>query len=173
MSTVGERIKEVRKSKGYSVRYLSELSGISRSTISRWENNHLNPSEDKLKQIIKALGLSVSQFWSEPLAYVRTQASDNRGIKEQIDRIVNDLDDIQIAMNVLREHYGIEIVMVQKLGTDNSVHFRKGIDKAAKAVSRQATEVDRGFTPLTRKIFKYDWCEFMQSPKKTESHTYE
>lgn len=171
--TIGERIKEVRKDKGISVRYLSALSGISRSTISRWENNHLNPSEDKLKEIIKALGLTVSQFWKEPLGYVRTQADDNKGIKEQIDRIVRDLGDIQIAMNVLRESYGIEIGMVSKVGTEDSVHFRKGIDRAAKAVSRQATEKDRGFTPLTRKEFRYDWCDFVQSPKQKESHFYE
>lgn len=171
--TIGERIKEVRKNKGFSVRYLSEQSGISRSTISRWENNQLNPSEDKLKKIIQALGISVSQFWEEPLGYVKTQADENKRIREQIDRIVHDLDDIQIAINVLRENHQVEVVMTQKLGTENSVHFRKGIDKAAKAVSRQATEVDRGFTPLTRKVFKYQWCEFVQSPKKTESHTYE
>lgn len=171
--TIGERIKEVRKNKGFSVRYLSEQSGISRSTISRWENNHLNPSEEKLRRVIKALGITTSQFWNEPLGYVPTQASENKQIKEQIDRIVHDLDDIQIAMNVLRYHHEIDVIMVQKLGTDNSVHFRKGIDKAATAVSRQATEKDRGFTPLTRKEFRYDWCDFVQSPKKTESHTYE
>lgn len=171
--TVGERIKEVRKNKGISVRYLAELSGISRSTISRWENNHLNPSEDNLKAIIKALGLTVSQFWNEPLGYVRTQANDNRGIREQIDRIVRDLGDIQIAMNVLREHYGIEIGSVQKIGTEDSVHLRRGIDKAATALSRQATEKDRGFTPLTRKEFRYDWCDFVQHPKQKESHFYE
>lgn len=171
--TVGERIKEVRKDKGYSVRYLSEISGISRSTISRWENKHLNPSEENLKKIISALDITVSKFWNEPLGYVKTQADDNKSIREQLNRIVNDLDDIQIAMNVLREHYGIEINMVQKLGTENSVYFKKGIDKAAKAVSRQAIEKDRGFIPLTRKEFRYEWCDFVQHPKQKESHEYE
>ena len=167
--TIGERIKEIRKNKGISVLHLSELSGISRATISRWENNHLNPSEDKLKVIIQALGFTVSQFWEKPLGYVITQADDNKGIREQINRIVRDLGDIQIAMNVLRENYGIEISMVQKLGTEDTVHLRKGIDRAAQAVSRQATEMDRGFTPLARKEFRYDWCDFVQHPKQKES----
>lgn len=172
--TVGERVKEVRKRKGFSVRYLSEESGISRSTISRWENNHLNPSEEKLKKVVKALGITMHDFWSEqPLGYVVTQTDINKGIREQIDRILHNLGDIQIAINILRENYGVTIGMVQKLRTEDSIYFDKGIDKAAKAVSRQAVEKDGYFKPITRKEFRYDWCDFVQHPKQTESHYYE
>ena len=171
--TIGERIKELRKDKGYSVRYLSDTSGISRSTISRWENNHLNPSEENLKKLIVALEITASKFWREPLSYVKTEADDNKGIKEQINRIVNDLDDIQIAINVLREHYDLNIDIIHKIGTDNTICFKKGIETAARAVSRQTIEKDRGFTPLTRKEFRYQWCDFVQYPKREKSHKYD
>lgn len=171
--TVGERIKQMRINKGYSVRYLSDLSGISRSTISRWENRHLNPSEENLRKIITALGTTPSQFWSEPLGYVETQADMNKGIKEQIDRICRNLGDIQIAMNILREHYGIKTNIVQKLGTEDTIVFTQGIDKAAKALKRTAGEKDNYFPPLTRKEFRYDWCTFTQYPKPENTRTYE
>lgn len=171
--TVGEKIRLERQKLGYSVRLLSERSGIARSTISRWENNQLNPSEGKLKVIIEALGISTAEFWSEPLGYVRTQANDNANIREQINRIVRNLGDIQIAVNILREHYGIEVTMVQKLGSEDCVYFSKGIDRAAKAMKRKAVEKERGFEPLCRKEFRYDWCDFIQHPKKEQTHKYE
>ncbi len=171
--TIGEKIRLERTKAGYSVRLLSEKSGISRSTISRWENNQLNPSEEKLKFIIEALGVSVAEFWSEPLGYVQTQANDNAEIREQINRIVRNLGDIQIAINILRENYGVEIHMVEKIDTQDTVAFKKGIDKAAKAMKRPAVEKDRGIDPITRKEFRYDWCNFIQYPQKDQSHIYE
>ena len=159
--TVGEKIRLERQKLGYSVRLLSEKSGIARSTISRWENNQLNPSEGKLKVIIEALGISTAEFWSEPLGYVRTKASDNAEIREQINRIVRNLGDIQIAINILRWHYDIEINAVQKVDTVDTVSIIKGIERAGKAMKREVELVDRGETDKMNR-FRYDWCNFVE-----------
>jgi len=133
MASVGETIKYFRKEKGYSVRYLAETSGISRSTISRWENNHLNPTSDNLTKIFEALGITAKQFWEKMPGWVITEADKKKDIRYQIDRITRDLHDIQIAINILRENGGITISEFHNVETVKKVVLTKGIDRAAEA----------------------------------------
>lgn len=171
--TVGERIREIRKEKGYSIRYLSELTGISRSTISRWENNQLNPSTEKVYKIIEAFDMTSKQFWEQPLGYVETSADKHKLIREQIKRITWALGDIQIAINVLRYNCGIDINFVQKLDTEDTIIMKKGIKEAATSVSRIPKEKE-GICTDNYMEFEYDWCRFMQYEKKSkETHIYE
>lgn len=53
-------LKELRKSKGLSQEKLSELSGVSRITISLLENGMTNPTLDTLAKVSKALDISPS-----------------------------------------------------------------------------------------------------------------
>lgn len=46
---------EKRVKKGYSVRELSEISGISKSTISRIENNKVSPTIETVETLADAL----------------------------------------------------------------------------------------------------------------------
>ena len=158
MASVGETIKYFRKEKGYSVRYLAETSGISRSTISRWENNHLNPTSDNLTKIFEALGITAKQFWEKMPGWVITEADKKKDIRYQIDRITRDLHDIQIAINILRENGGITISEFHNVETVKKVVLTKGIDRAAEAMSKPIKETDH-------KEFGYDWIDFEQSPK--------
>lgn len=158
MASVGETIKYFRKEKGYSVRYLADASGISRSTISRWENNHLNPTAENLKKIYEALGITSKQFWEKMPGWVITETDKKKDIRYQIDRITRDLHDIQIAINILRENCGITISEVHNVETVKTVVLTKGIDRAAEAMSKPVTETDH-------KEFSFDWIEFEQSPK--------
>jgi transcriptional regulator with XRE-family HTH domain len=49
------KIKQVREAKGFTVRQLSELSGISKSQITRIENNQQIPSIETLCRVAHAL----------------------------------------------------------------------------------------------------------------------
>lgn len=55
-------IWEKRNEKGYSLRELEKLSGISHSEISRLENNIMPLSWQKLDKLAKALGCSVKDL---------------------------------------------------------------------------------------------------------------
>ena len=57
------KIKSIRRSKGYTIRQLSEMSGISKSQIARIENGEQSPTIDTLCEIAKALGVSANDTY--------------------------------------------------------------------------------------------------------------
>ncbi|MGI8813309.1 MAG: helix-turn-helix domain-containing protein [Pyrinomonadaceae bacterium] len=59
MATTGDRIREIRESKGLTQDKLSELAGISKGFLSDIENNNKNLSSQGLLRIANALGASV------------------------------------------------------------------------------------------------------------------
>ena len=55
---LAQKLKALRKSKGYSQEALAEISGLSLRTVQRIENENKNPSGDSLKRLSTALGVS-------------------------------------------------------------------------------------------------------------------
>jgi transcriptional regulator with XRE-family HTH domain len=52
---IGERIAEIRQQKGYSLRQLSELCGVTFQNLNKIENGKYNVSIDILYKVCKAL----------------------------------------------------------------------------------------------------------------------
>ena len=60
---MGEKIKELRESKGISQYRLAELTGINRSTIKRYEENYIRKiSFDNLIKICEALNIDIKEL---------------------------------------------------------------------------------------------------------------
>lgn len=60
---MGERIKELRESKGISQYRLAELTGINRSTINRYENKSIQKiSFNNLLKICEALEIDIKEI---------------------------------------------------------------------------------------------------------------
>ena len=60
---MGEKIKELRESKGISQYRLAELTGINRSTINRYENGSIQKiSFDNLLKIWEALEIDIKEI---------------------------------------------------------------------------------------------------------------
>lgn len=55
---LAQKIKTLRKSKGYSQHALAKASSLSLRTVQRLENENKNPSGDSLKRLSGALGVS-------------------------------------------------------------------------------------------------------------------
>lgn len=62
---VGEKIKQKRKEKGYTLKKLSEIIDISVSFLSDIENGKSKPSLDRLTDIARGLDTNVSYFLGE------------------------------------------------------------------------------------------------------------
>lgn len=58
------RIKDLRHSKGISIRKLAELTGLSRSSLNDLENNKKIPNHRDLELIAKALGVTQEELWT-------------------------------------------------------------------------------------------------------------
>jgi transcriptional regulator with XRE-family HTH domain len=59
---LGERIRALRVEKGFSIRRLGELAGISHSFLRDIECGHRNPTEPVLVRIAGALGVKVTDL---------------------------------------------------------------------------------------------------------------
>lgn len=62
---VGERIRNIRKSKGLSIYKLSQDTGISQNHISDLELGRRKPSVETLKRLIIPLGITLSELFNE------------------------------------------------------------------------------------------------------------
>ncbi|SEA38838.1 XRE family transcriptional regulator, master regulator for biofilm formation [Thalassobacillus cyri] len=63
---IGERIKELRKSKGLSMSELAEKAGVAKSYLSSIERSRqTNPSIQFLEKVGRVLGVSVNQLIEE------------------------------------------------------------------------------------------------------------
>ena len=64
--SLGERIREARKSKGLTQQQLADIMGVSRSTITSIELGNNKPDSFTKNLIIKSLGIEESYFYLKP-----------------------------------------------------------------------------------------------------------
>ena len=62
---IGKRLKEVRIEKGLSQDGLSDVTGLSKKTIGRWERGETVPSTADLTFLLGKINVSYSEFFSE------------------------------------------------------------------------------------------------------------
>ena len=67
LKRIGERVRQLRERKGYSVQTLADKAKMKRPNLSRIENGHHQPSLDTLEKIAEALEISVvDMVWKKP-----------------------------------------------------------------------------------------------------------
>lgn len=89
-----EQIRDIAKTKGYSVNKLEQELGFARSSINKFNKN--KPSIDKLQQIADFLGVSVDYLTTNEDTLQREQslftARDERDIKKSLDKFMESLE---------------------------------------------------------------------------------
>ena len=58
MKTLGERLKDLRKEKGYTLEQVAEKLNTTKITISRYENNLREPKREAISQLAKLFNVS-------------------------------------------------------------------------------------------------------------------
>ena len=58
MKTLGERLKDLRKEKGYTLEQVAEKLNTTKVTISRYENNLREPKREAISQFAKLFNVS-------------------------------------------------------------------------------------------------------------------
>ncbi|GAB4084411.1 XRE family transcriptional regulator [Myceligenerans cantabricum] len=66
MAALGERVRDERGRRGWSLSRLAEASGVSRAMISKIERGQSSPTAALLGRLSAALGLSVSTLMEQP-----------------------------------------------------------------------------------------------------------
>jgi transcriptional regulator with XRE-family HTH domain len=62
---VGQRLRELRSERGFSIRDLARLSGLNVNTLSMIENNKASPSLETLQQCSFALSIPIAAFFED------------------------------------------------------------------------------------------------------------
>jgi transcriptional regulator with XRE-family HTH domain len=63
---LGIRVRELRKSRGWTLEQAAVKAGLARSTLSKIENGQMSPTFDALKKLAEGLAISVPQLFTPP-----------------------------------------------------------------------------------------------------------
>jgi transcriptional regulator with XRE-family HTH domain len=63
---LGERVRELRRSRGWTLEVAAQRAGLARSTLSKIENGQMSPTYEALKKLAEGLGISVPQLFTPP-----------------------------------------------------------------------------------------------------------
>jgi len=63
---LGSRVRDLRKSKGWTLEQAANQAGLARSTLSKIENGQMSPTFEALKKLATGLGISVPQLFTPP-----------------------------------------------------------------------------------------------------------
>ncbi len=63
---LGERVRELRKARGWTLEQAAQQAGLARSTLSKIENGQMSPTYDALKKLAVGLEISVPQLFTPP-----------------------------------------------------------------------------------------------------------
>lgn len=63
---LGERVRDLRRSKGWTLEEAAVRAGLARSTLSKIENGQMSPTYDALKKLALGLAISVPQLFTPP-----------------------------------------------------------------------------------------------------------
>lgn len=96
---IGERLKEAREAKGLTQQQLAERMNLTKQTISNWENNSQNISQDHVIEIARILTCSLDYLYgfSKVMYIGYNKEADyislnglNEGFKENIIGLINE-----------------------------------------------------------------------------------
>lgn len=63
---LGSRVRDLRKSRNWTLEQAAQQAGLARSTLSKIENGQMSPTYDALKKLAVGLNISVPQLFTPP-----------------------------------------------------------------------------------------------------------
>lgn len=63
---LGQRVRDLRKAKGWTLEQAAAQAGLARSTLSKIENGQMSPTYDALKKLAQGMEMSVPQLFTPP-----------------------------------------------------------------------------------------------------------
>lgn len=92
MKTFGDRIKEIRETKGFPQKQVADFLGLQRSNYSKIENNHQNMSHKQLKLFC--------EFFDVSADYILDLSPGNNisFTLDSVDEMIKKLEEIKDAM---------------------------------------------------------------------------
>lgn len=102
--SIGERISDLRKEKQLSQGQLSQLLGVSRQAVSKWENDSASPDTLNLIKLADALDTEIEYLATgKKPVYLPPPVVVN--VSEKVDRIIERVVEKPVIRKVIRVKY--------------------------------------------------------------------
>lgn len=121
-----EQIRDVAKSKGYSINRLEQELGFARSSINKFNKN--KPSIAKLQQIADFLGVTVDSLTGSDdntKEHPQLSARDERDISRRLEQTLSDLENQQDALMFDGAPLDEETKELLKVSLEHSIRVAK------------------------------------------------
>ena len=91
MKTLGERLKDLRKEKGYTLEQVAEKLNTTKITISRYENNLREPKREAISQLAKLFNVSTDYLHGHTNDKFTLTKEDKMDIKNSLEKLKSEL----------------------------------------------------------------------------------
>src|ERR1700755_2649937 len=81
--TLGRILRDLRSHRGWTLKEMSERSGIPVSTLSKVEHDRLTLTYDKLLQVSQRLNIRMSELFADPAAQAGTTGTARRSLGDR------------------------------------------------------------------------------------------
>ncbi len=122
MSTLGQRIAELRSGRGVKQNELAERLGVSAQAVSKWENDISCPDISVLPQLADELGVTVDELLTGnergPVVRMMTEEERKKKLDSMVFRVIVDSGDgdrvrVNLPMPLVRAGLAIGVSMPQ------------------------------------------------------------
>ena len=161
--TTGEKIARLRKGNSLSQEQLAEMLGISRQTVSKWENGTAVPTRENLSRIADSFGVQVSTLYSTdveksfPAKDSMAMGPENEERKETAGTLVKNLFFLAVLGFMFFIHYDMyfKIEALEDLSARQSEELSKLYSYIDLMHTPQRPRTDR-FTRYEYSVSDYD-----------------
>ena len=159
MTTLGERIAQLRKEKGLKQDELAEMLGITPQAISKWENDQTCPDISLLPKLAEILSVTVDELLSgKTEAVVKVvPVEERKDIKDMLFRIVIDSGEgdkvrINLPLGLIQVAMDAGMELPQMSGNDalKNIDFKQILDLVKQGVMGNLLEVESAEGDLVR-----------------------
>ena len=98
MKTLGDRLKSLRKEKGYTLEQVAEKLNTTKVTMSRYENNLREPKRETISQLSKLFNVSTDYLHGHTNDRLNLTDEDKHDIKNSLEKIKLELSSEETIM---------------------------------------------------------------------------
>lgn len=145
----GLRIKQYRENNNFSQEDLAGFLGVTRRTISRWEQNKSKPNADELSRVAKFIGVSEEELLSEDDTAYSTNVLER--ISDSVDNLVTGQETINESIVSKHDEYSKkQDELIKELQAQNRQLLSK-LDEQSRAVESYKKALDLSVAELRHK----------------------
>ncbi|MBR4946935.1 MAG: helix-turn-helix transcriptional regulator [Clostridiales bacterium] len=145
----GLRIKQYRENNNFSQEDLAGFLGVTRRTISRWEQNKSKPNADELSRVAKFIGVSEEELLSEDDTAYSTNVLER--ISDSVDNLVTGQETINESIVSKHDEYSKkQDELIKELQAQNKQLLSK-LDEQSRAVESYKKALDLSVAELRHK----------------------